>query len=84
MLPVRRDWRPAVALEKGTTDFVATCDFCSEFLETEETNFHDAVAEIKKHGWAVFKENGEWNHMCPSCRDDESRDRAKRKFSGMP
>lgn len=60
--------------------YVAECDFCSEYHETDEDDFIEAVNAIKDEGWKVFKENGEWKHMCPSCREDDRQDEIKRKF----
>lgn len=60
-------------LEKSIT-FYANCDFCSESFDTDEEEFLSAVAAMKKEGWKVFKEKGEWQHQCPSCQEVEFED----------
>lgn len=30
--------------------------------------FSDVAQEIKKMGWVVKKEDGEWLHICPDCK----------------
>ena len=46
-----------------------TCDRCStEFLEIDANSFIEAVKELKREGWHVFKNyNDEWTHTCPEC-----------------
>lgn len=56
-------------LEKCIT-FIANCDFCSNSFDTDEDEFMPAVESMKREGWKVFKENGEWQHKCTSCVED--------------
>lgn len=60
-----------MSLEKTIT-FVASCDFCSNDLDTDETEFMDAVSKIKGEDWKVFKDyRQEWAHKCPVCAEKE-------------
>ena len=54
-------------IEKPGICYNVTCDFCPEAVDTGETDFRMAVAEIKSQGWQVFKKQGEWHHRCPAC-----------------
>ena len=58
-------------LEKQTT-FIATCDFCPNDFDTEEFTFVDGIEAIKRAGWSVFKEKGEWRHKCDACKEQEA------------
>lgn len=44
------------------------CDFCSDFLDTNETSFKDAWLDAKKDGWKLIKSEDSWMHKCPSCQ----------------
>jgi len=44
------------------------CDCCPDAIDTEETEFHPALAKAKDAGWrAVKADDGQWRHMCPDC-----------------
>jgi len=62
-----------MSLEKYIT-FTACCDFCPETLDTDEDEFLAAVNVMRREGWKVFKQNGEWFHKCVSCQEDEGED----------
>lgn len=51
--------------------FVASCDHCSHTDELSADSFQEAVDEIKEDGWLITKPSGQWDHMCPSCREDQ-------------
>lgn len=58
-------------LEKSVT-FIASCDFCPNDFDTDEYTFVEAVEQIKRAGWAVYKEKGEWFHKCDACREGDA------------
>lgn len=58
-------------LEKSIT-FIANCDFCSEYFDTDETEFMSAVEKMKQEGWKVFKTGGEWQHKCGACQAESA------------
>ena len=62
-------------LEKFTT-FTASCDACGvEELDTEETDFRDAVSAVKMAGWKIQRDkHGNWEHLCPDCRSMDCTD----------
>lgn len=61
-----------MSFEKFITQ-VCSCDNCSETFDTDEKDFFAAIEAIKKEGWAVRQnDNEEWEHICPSCLEDES------------
>jgi hypothetical protein len=47
------------------------CDDCDADLETGEEDFHDAVGVKKNSGWSSRKDpsNGDWDDLCPDCRE---------------
>ena len=55
-------------LEKAGSNFIANCDFCSNYIDTEETEWMSAIDKMKKLGWQVFKKMGEWFHKCDLCQ----------------
>lgn len=64
--------RGDMSLEKDKyAGFVATCDNCDDFLETPDaSDFREAVEEIKEQGWLVKMLDGEWKHICPTCKKE--------------
>jgi hypothetical protein len=59
-------------LEKDGTTFIAQCDFCSETHDTDENDFHAGIDAIKREGWKVFKQSGEWFHKCGCCQAESA------------
>jgi hypothetical protein len=54
-------------LEKDGHTFTVQCDFCPDTHDTDEDEFLAAVEAVKREGWKVFKQNGEWFHKCGCC-----------------
>jgi len=52
--------------------FVVSCDECAETFDTDETEFGAALDALKKEGWKPVCHEGTWNHICPSCVEDEN------------
>lgn len=68
-------------LEKSIT-FMATCDYCSNDFDTDETDFHSAVQRMKRESWKVFKEvDNSWAHKCDNCLQEEREENAA-KYDG--
>ena len=47
------------------------CDSCGDLLDTGMTEFDAAFAYAKREGWRVVRTEGEWQHRCPDCEDEE-------------
>lgn len=45
------------------------CDTCGEFSNFYGS-FQECIAESKEEGWMIFKNNLEWEHYCPECRQN--------------
>ena len=58
-----------ISFNNRSRNWDITCDRCStEFLEIEADSFMEAVKELKREGWNVFKnEDNEWTHTCLDC-----------------
>lgn len=50
------------------TMYCFECDGCGELEEIEADSFSEAWLGIEEEGWKAFKEDGAWQHHCPSCR----------------
>lgn len=44
------------------------CDDCSDVLDTEESDFSDALRAMRNEGWHSEKEADDWSHYCPRCK----------------
>lgn len=53
--------------KKGEDTFAASCDYCSEQVETFERTFIGALEELKRQGWIVVRKDDRWMHACPNC-----------------
>jgi hypothetical protein len=58
-----------IRTEKG--EFVAECTDCGdrEYGGTEE-DFRQFVASLREGGWNVYRDRGDWTHLCPDCARD--------------
>ncbi len=54
--------------EKGRW-LVLICDCCGEKANELFTEFRHAVAYKKEHEWKSQKRNGEWEDICPDCKE---------------
>ncbi len=63
-----------MSLEKSGNTFDAGCDFCHNDLQTDEDEFVAAVEAMKRAGWKVFKQGGEWFHKCDDCLGEDGVD----------
>ena len=48
----------------------AACDFCSADHESDIKDWHEFIREIKDEGWMILKDEDEWLHCCPACKED--------------
>lgn len=56
---------------KETNTYHAICDCCYE-MSDEYDSFNSCLHGIKEDGWESHydKNEGEWEHFCPECRED--------------
>lgn len=47
------------------------CDTCGEALDTETSDFRDAVEMLRAEGWTAVPFGSTWHHRCPDCRFPE-------------
>lgn len=45
-----------------------TCDDCGETFEADTPDFHDALDDYKDHGGVARLDDGEWVHLCGTCK----------------
>ena len=53
-----------MTLHKDYGLFVCECDFCGDILETNESEFREAVKALPKNGWSAKNFAGQWHHAC--------------------
>lgn len=59
-----------MSIERDAGQLFAQCDHCSNAEELEADDFQEAVSEMKQDGWLITKLDGEWVHLCPSCKEE--------------
>jgi len=57
-------------------NFQASCDHCS-CTEDYEGTFHEVVDQMKKDGWKITVQGGDYDHKCPICVADEDEEMEK-------
>jgi Fe2+ or Zn2+ uptake regulation protein len=57
-------------LDRQHGKIVFECDSCNEVLETETSDFDDALSILKREEWKAEKIGGVWIHACPECKVD--------------
>lgn len=54
--------------QHGKYFFICDGDECHDHLETNESNFTQALEVLKEEGWRSERQRGnEWKHYCPDC-----------------
>lgn len=43
------------------------CDDCGAVLETETTEWNEALRRLKNAGWVSRKNGDQWEHFCEEC-----------------
>lgn len=60
-----------MTVERVDGEVVFHCDRCPEFVETATRDFHVGVEAAKRAGWRFDRDGEQWNHICPSCVEDD-------------
>jgi hypothetical protein len=55
-------------LDRQHGKIVFECDSCNEVLETETSNFVEALTILKREEWDARKIGAQWIHTCPECK----------------
>ena len=62
---INYDWESGII---GMTCDNDVCTYSQEFEGSGgQCDLYGAVDEARECGWKIFKEDGEWVHVCPSC-----------------
>lgn len=56
-----------MASERQGSELVFYCDKCSEYIETEESEWSVAWGMARRDGWQALRVGAEYIHYCPSC-----------------
>jgi len=57
-----------MTIQPNRSSFIVNCDFCSDYLEVDSTDFKDVLKEMKFNNWKTLKDkDGEWVNQCPVC-----------------
>ena len=59
-----------ISRERGKIYFECDGGRCAEVLDTEHTDFDDALQDFKESDWEMRKVGGEWKHFCPVHGED--------------
>jgi hypothetical protein len=55
-------------LDRQHGKIVFECDSCNEVLETETSDFVEALTILKREEWDARKIGAQWIHTCPECK----------------
>lgn len=56
-------------------DITFYCDRCSNYIETEETDFAFAIQKAREEDWrSVRTFAGGWDNLCPECKEKDDND----------
>lgn len=51
--------------------FDVECDECGAEDRIERETFHEVIDVMKSEGWKIRRINGEWEHHCSDCAEDD-------------
>ena len=52
--------------------YYVVCDFCSNEINIQQSEFMRAIEALKMRGWKIIKAGDEWLHKCPVCQKDKN------------
>lgn len=55
--------------EENHSNYRLICDVCGLEVERNFPDFDAAVTYKKRHGWKSQRRGGEWEDVCPECRE---------------
>lgn len=63
----------------GWTDMVAhlQCDTCQSRDKVEAGTFKECIDLAMRDGWAVYRSEMNWNHICPLCNSNALEEQKK-------
>jgi hypothetical protein len=44
------------------------CDACPEAIDTNCSDFHEALGVAKSEGFVAYQQGGMWFHACENCK----------------
>ena len=58
-----------MTIESKQNSFIVNCDFYSNYLEVDSTDFNELLKEMKFYGWKTLRKDGDWVNQCPACQE---------------
>jgi hypothetical protein len=55
-------------LDRQHGKIVFECDSCNHVLETETSDFDEALMILRREEWDARKIGAQWIHTCPECK----------------
>lgn len=58
-----------MAIDRQHGYYVFICDECDDELDTNKSDFYEALEAIKTEGWVVKRndDDTDWMHICNEC-----------------
>ena len=61
-----------MTVERYRGDIFFVCDECGDELDAYTSDFNEALEVLKMNGWEYVRgQDGEYEHYCPTCGDDD-------------
>ena len=59
-------------IKRSNGELGVECNECGAELWGGCTDdFQEFIEELKRDGWKIQRNEGEWEHICSDCREDE-------------
>lgn len=65
-----------------TKEITIWCDVCSQWEQGSSVKVTALRKELKRQGWASYKEDGQIKDCCPACQTKAAQERHRRKLAG--
>lgn len=66
-----------MTVHQEADEIIFECDGCADTLETDTSNWDDALEVLRKDKWKAERKSSGWNHYCLRCAD-------KRRIKAKP
>ena len=63
-----------MAIERDGNLYDVECTECSEIESFEAADWDELMRKMKEKGWTKEKVDGEWEHYCPDCTEENADD----------
>lgn len=75
-----REAKMTIDRDMGEISFVCDGKRCGDVCYTGEDEWNLAIHTMREEGWVSRQVNGEWEHFCPACQEEDADNQLSEDF----